>query len=211
MFAPTAYLHWVRKFYGTVEIDLASSGMTPVSVGELGPLPSLDEAGSWQALRSRVARYNRVSAEEALPTLGTTHALWTAYAAILSPGDEVLVERPTYEPMYRIPAGLGARITWFERPATECFALDPARVEAALTPRTRVIALANLHNPGGVRADDDAIRAIAEPSRRDAALLSWSTKSTLRSARSQTGASTRKERGAGARDVSVRTWSSQRA
>src|SRR5580704_4489325 len=113
------------RFYGRVDFDLASSGMTPAPMGELGGLPALDDPDAWSRLRERVARYNGVSTAEALPTLGATHALWTAYASLLSPGDEALVERPTYEPMHRIPEGLGARVTWFERPPAERFALDP--------------------------------------------------------------------------------------
>ena len=106
MFGPTAYLRWALRFYGRVEFDLATSGMTPAPLSELGDLPPLDDAGAWPQLRERVAAYNGVPLEnESLPTLGTTHALWTAYAALLGPGDEVLVEHPTYEPLYRIAEG----------------------------------------------------------------------------------------------------------
>ena len=55
MFAPTRYLDWARRFYGKVELDLASSGMTPVPARELGEVPALDEAGAWGELRARVA------------------------------------------------------------------------------------------------------------------------------------------------------------
>jgi aspartate/methionine/tyrosine aminotransferase len=161
VFAPTAYLRWAMRFYGRVEHDLASSGMTAVPLGDLGAIPPLDDVGAWERLRDRIAAYNGVSASEVLPALGTTHALWTAYASLLGPGDEVLVERPTYEPMYRIAEGLGAKVTRFERPIEERFALDPDRIARAISSRTRVVALTNLHNPGGVRASDEAIRAVA--------------------------------------------------
>ncbi len=161
MFAPTVYLRWARRFYGQVELDLASSGMSPAPLGELGPLPPLDDREAPERLRVAVASYNGVPKGDALPTMGTTHALWTAYTATLSPGDEVLVERPAYEPMFRIPEGIGAKVIWFDRPADARFALDPERVAAAMTPRTRLVALSNLHNPSGVRASDDAIGAIA--------------------------------------------------
>jgi aspartate/methionine/tyrosine aminotransferase len=160
VFAPTEYIRWARRFYGRVAFDLASSGMTSVRVGELGELPSLDEADAWETLRGRIARHNDVPGSEVLPTLGTTHAIFTIYAALIAPGDEVLVERPTYEPMYRIPEGLGARIIWFDR-SGEHFAIDPERIRAAMTPRTRVIALTNLHNPGGSRTSDETLRAVA--------------------------------------------------
>lgn len=169
MFGPTAYLRWAMKFYGRVEYDLASSGMAAAPLSALGAVPPLDAPNAWFDLRARIAAYNAVPESDVLPALGTTHALWTAYAALLSPGDEALVERPTYEPMYRIPEGLGAHVTWFDRPAREGFALDPDSIARAITPRTKVVALTNLHNPGGVRAPDEAIVAIAKAAARHGA------------------------------------------
>jgi aspartate/methionine/tyrosine aminotransferase len=161
MFAPTEYLRWAARFYGRVDSDLATSGTAPAPMAMLGDLPPLDDGGAWARLRERIAEHNGVPPSEALPAQGTSHALFTAYASLLSPGDDALIERPTYEPMYRIAEGLGARVIRFERPPEERFALDPERVRAAITPRTRVVALTNLHNPGGTRAADEVIVAIA--------------------------------------------------
>jgi aspartate/methionine/tyrosine aminotransferase len=161
MFAPTEYLRWVMRLHGTAEYDLATSGMRPVNLAELGLPASLEDPSAWRTLRARIAAHNLVSLEEAVPTMGTTHALWTAYSALLSPGDEVLIEEPTYEPMWRIAEGVGARVVRFARPPEEGFALDPSRVAAAMTDRTRLVVIANLHNPGGVRASDEAIREVA--------------------------------------------------
>lgn len=162
MFRPTQYLRWARRFYGKVPFDLASSGMTTAAHEELGAPPtSLDDPTGWERLREAIAHYNAVPTDEAIAALGTTHALWLAYATLLSPGDDVLIESPGYEPLERIAEGIGARIVKFERVAADRWALDPARVARALTPRTRVISVTNLHNPTGVRASDDALREIA--------------------------------------------------
>jgi len=161
MFTPTRYLTWARRFYGQVPYDLASSGMTVLPLAELGLPATLDDPAAWGAMRGRIAKYNAVTPEEAVPALGTSHALWLAYASLLEPGDELLLETPSYEPMWRIAEGMGVRVNRFERPIADRFALDPARVAAAMTPRTRLVAVTNLHNPGGVRASDDALRAIA--------------------------------------------------
>ena len=160
-FGPTRYLAWARRFYGKVPYDLASSGMTVMPMAELGLPASLDDTSAWETLRARIAAYNAVPIDEVVPTLGTSHALWTAYATLLSPGDEVLLEAPSYEPMWRIAEGLGAKVVRFERPIASRFSIDPARVAAAITPRTRIIAITNLHNPSGVRTSDETICAIA--------------------------------------------------
>jgi aspartate/methionine/tyrosine aminotransferase len=174
VFGPTQYLHWARRFYGQVRFDLASSGMPAVPLVELG-VPSaatLDDPRGWPRLREAIARYNAVPTEEAVPALGTSHALWLAYASLTSPGDEVLVEEPTYEPLLRAAEGVGGRVRRFARDAGQGFVVDPDTVARAMTPATRVVALTSLHNPTGVRADDHALRAIArEVEKRGAYLL----------------------------------------
>src|ERR1700677_4833249 len=173
MFAPTRYLDWARRFYGQVRFDLATSGIPPVPSAELGAFDALalDDVTAWPRLREAIARYNDVPAEEAIAALGTTHALWLAYASLTSPGDEVLVEPPAYEPLARIAEGIGAKVATFERAASERHALDPERVARAMTPRTRVVAVSNLHNPTGVRTDAGVLRAIARIAEAQGAVL----------------------------------------
>lgn len=134
--------------------------MTALSRKDLGE-PRVDDVSGWDLLRVAIARYNDVPREEAIATLGTSHALWLAYASVLSPGDEVLVEDPGYEPLERAAEAAGARVSKFARPSATRFALDPERIARAMTPKTRVVAVTNLHNPTGARASDDVLRDIA--------------------------------------------------
>ena len=121
----------------------------------------MDDPSGWPRLRDAIAAHNAVPGSEAIAALGTTHALWLAYASLTLPGDEVLVEAPTYEPLVRIAEGMGARVMHFERSAAGGFALDPDRIARAMTPRTRVVVVTNLHNPTGVRAGDEVLGAAA--------------------------------------------------
>src|SRR5580700_7290304 len=117
MFSRTRYLEWARRHYGRVRFDLATSGAATVPLSALG-LPSsdmLDDPSGWAALPEAIARYNDVPSTEAIAALGTTHALWLAYASLTSPGDEVLVESPGYEPVSRIAEGVGAKVATFVR------------------------------------------------------------------------------------------------
>jgi aspartate/methionine/tyrosine aminotransferase len=164
MFAPTRYLNWARRFYGRVRFDLATSGIPTAPLADWG-MPSgaaLDDPTGWERLREAIAAHNDVPSSEAVAALGTAHALWLAYASLAGPGDDILVEDPAYEPLLRAAEGVGARVLRFSRDAQDGFALDPERVAHALTPRTRVVALTNLHNPTGVRADEGALRATAQ-------------------------------------------------
>jgi aspartate/methionine/tyrosine aminotransferase len=163
MFGPTHYLLWARRFFGQARFDLATSGITSPPASDLG-FPGgadVDDPRGWTQLREAIAAHNAVDVGEAIAALGTSHALWMAYASLLEPGDEVLVEDPTYEPLLSAAKGVGAHVVRFERTRSERFALNPERVARAMTPRTRVIAITNLHNPSGARADGDALRALA--------------------------------------------------
>jgi aspartate/methionine/tyrosine aminotransferase len=81
-------------------------------------------------------------------------------AALVESGDEVLIERPTYEPLLALAEHLGANVHRFDRRADESFALDPAEVTRALTSRTKLIVVTNLHNPSGSRAAESTLREI---------------------------------------------------
>ncbi len=81
-------------------------------------------------------------------------------AALLRPGDDVLIEQPAYDPLLAVPALLGANVIRFERRFEEGFRLDLDRVAAALTPRTRLIVLTNPHNPTGVLTGAGDLRAL---------------------------------------------------
>lgn len=162
MFGPTRYIAWAMRLYGQVELDLASSGIPSAAWSELGvPEPDLDDAGAYMRFRDAVARYNDVAPGEVVAALGTSHGLFLAYAAMLSPGDEILVEHPGYEPLTRAAEGLGAVVRTFERRADEGFRVVPERVAAAVSPRTRAIVVSNLHNPSGARVDDATLRELA--------------------------------------------------
>lgn len=163
MFAPVRYIEWALRFYGKVPFDLASSGIPLASLADLGaPEPAFDDLGAYDRLREAIARYNDVPVAEVTSALGTSHAVFLAYASTLSPGDEILVETPGYEPLTRTAEGLGAIVRTYERRASEGFAVLPERVAAAVTPRTRLIVVTNLHNPTGVRVPDDTLLELAK-------------------------------------------------
>ena len=162
MFAPTAYIAWAMQFYLNVPYDLASSGIPLVKWSELGIAPpNIDDPAAYVALVGAIAAYNDVAPAEVVPALGTSHAIFLAYASILSAGDEVLVEQPGYEPLTRAAEGLGATVRNFERREADGFRIVPERVAAAIGPRTRAIVVTSLHNPTGVRVDDGTIRELA--------------------------------------------------
>ncbi|MCU0754430.1 MAG: pyridoxal phosphate-dependent aminotransferase [Xanthomonadales bacterium] len=107
------------------------------------------------ALREQIARkiadlYGRtVDADaEVTVTSGATEALYAAIAAVVHPGEEVILLDPcydSYEPAVLLNGGVPVHV-----PLTEgSFRLDHERLAAAITPKTRLIVLNTPHNPSG--------------------------------------------------------------
>lgn len=162
MFARTRYIAWAVAHFGQTSFDLATSGIPLVGAADLGlDGLALDSPSAYAELREGIARYNDVTAAEVVPALGTSHALYLAYAALAGPGDEVLVESPGYEPLTRAAEGVGATVRAFERRADEGYRVVPERVAAAMGPRTRAIVVSNLHNPTGARLPDEVVAELA--------------------------------------------------
>jgi len=85
-----------------------------------------------------------------------------AMAALLEPGDEVLIEHPTYELLISTALYLGANVKRFPRRFETGFRLDPAEIERAVTPQTRMVVLTNLHNPSGAFFDEQTLGRVGE-------------------------------------------------
>ena len=95
-----------------------------------------------------------------LVTSGTSGALVLAMLAMVNPGDEVIVFDP-YFVMYPALVGMvGGKCVMVD--TYPDFRIDPARVAAAITPRTKLILLNSPANPTGVVASEADVRALAE-------------------------------------------------
>ena len=107
-----------------------------------------------------IARRYRVPQESVVSAVGTSLANYLAFTSITEPGDEILVEQPTYELILSTARYLGLEIKRFPRRAENDFAIDLADVERKITPRTRAIVICNLHNPTGAITPDATLRDI---------------------------------------------------
>src|SRR5271154_4576424 len=99
MFEPIDYLEWARRLFGKVRFEFATSGVSAVTLPASSLVESSPAADRAQRLRASIARYNGVEDGEVVATLGTTHAMWLAYMALIEPGDDVLIEAPAYAPL----------------------------------------------------------------------------------------------------------------
>ena len=147
--------------------DLGGSNILACSLDDLpGAREALalngdNDNGYAPLVEAIAARYGATPSEVTTAT-GTAGANFFALAALVGPGDDVLIERPGYDPLLGAARLLGAATVRFDRTEASGFALDPDRVRAALTPRTRAIVVTHPHNPTGVAADAAALADIGE-------------------------------------------------
>ncbi|HET6477419.1 MAG TPA: aminotransferase class I/II-fold pyridoxal phosphate-dependent enzyme [Thermoleophilia bacterium] len=83
--------------------------------------------------------------------------------ALMDPGDEVLYPNPgfpIYESQIEFLGGVGRPYGFV--PGEKNFLLDFEAIEAAITPRTKLLIFNDLHNPTGAESPDEEIEALAE-------------------------------------------------
>lgn len=168
------YMEWAKSQAGA-RYTLASSGVASFPLADLIALSGLrvqdlELAGptgyGYAPLQQALAKKAGVPAECVVAAAGTSMANHLAMAASFEAGDEVLIEWPAYELLLTTAEYLGAKINRFPRRCEDGFRIDPAEIERALTPRTKLIVITNLHNPSSARTDDATLRKVGELARR---------------------------------------------
>ncbi len=120
-------------------------------------LPELREAIAAKTLRD--SGYE-CAAGQVLVTNGGKHAVFTAFAALCDPGDEVLVPAPywtTYPEAITLAGGVPTIIDTTEETG---FQVTVDQLEAAWTPRTKVLLFVSPDNPSGAVCAPQQVEAI---------------------------------------------------
>jgi histidinol-phosphate aminotransferase len=136
-------------------------GCSPAVLDQLRGL-SLEDIARYperEPVEAVVAAHLGIEAGELLLTNGVDEGIHLLCETFLEPGDEVLNVVPTFA-MYEISAAAtGAQV--IAVPAGNDFAFPTTELLARLSPRTRMIAVANPNNPTGAVAPPDDLIEIA--------------------------------------------------
>lgn len=176
----------IRKFF-----ELASRMKDPVDLS-IG-LPDYDapDAVKQAAIRAINEGKNRYTPSAGLPllreriaaevkascgydtgviiTAGVSGALTLALLATIDPGDEVVFLDPYFVSYLQLVNMLGGKPV--PVPAYPDFRFDPRKVEAAITPRTKVLMINSPGNPTGCVLSEGEVRAAAELAQKHGLLL----------------------------------------
>jgi aspartate/methionine/tyrosine aminotransferase len=123
-------------------------------------------AGGLPELKAAIAEKTRrdsgyeVEAAQVLVTNGGKQAIYEAFATILDPGDEVVLPAPywtTYPEAIRLAGGVPVEVLADE---TQDYKVTVEQLEAARTPRTKVLLFNSPSNPTGAVYDRAEVEAI---------------------------------------------------
>ena len=163
------YMHWAKTQSGA-RFNLATSGVAPFPLQELPyPMEQLQINGAnpygYDPLKLAIAAKYGVDPDCIVTSAGTSMANHLAMAALIDAGDEVLIEEPAYELLVSAALYLGADVRRFRRSEQSGYALDAAEIRRAITPRTKLIVVTNLHNPSSALTCEAVLREIGELAR----------------------------------------------
>jgi aspartate/methionine/tyrosine aminotransferase len=156
------YMHWA-KTQSRARFNLATSGVGSFPMEEFPQAPleiNGDNGYGYAPLKQAIATKHGVDPDCVVTAAGTSGANYLAMATLLNPGDEALIEQPSYELIVSAARYIGAAVKPFLRREEEGYALNPAEVERALTPKTKLIVITNLHNPSSALASEEALREV---------------------------------------------------
>ena len=130
--------------------------------------PVAGEPALRQAIATKLAQENGVSLgfDQVLVTNGGKQALYNLFQVLLDPGDEVLLPSPYWLSYPEMAHLAGASVQLLPSEAESGFRLDPARLEATITPASRLLVLNSPSNPTGMVMTRSEMEAVAEVLRR---------------------------------------------
>lgn len=159
------YMRWA-KHRAPAKFDLAASNLLGCEIDDLeGAREALSLDGSnpdgYPPLVEAIAAHYGVDTSRVMTASGCSGANLLAIAASVTAGDDVLMEKPYYDPIVGTARLVGAEVRCFDRRFEDGYRLDLDAMRGAMTRRTKLVILTNPHNPSGVVLDDESIRAAA--------------------------------------------------
>ena len=114
-------------------------------------------------LRAAIAAiYETVGADEVAVVAAAEEGIFTAYHALLAPGDHAVVETPCYESALQVARSAGAEVSPWQRFAADGWEHHLDALERALRPETRLVYVNTPHNPTGRQMPRAVLERVVE-------------------------------------------------
>jgi aspartate/methionine/tyrosine aminotransferase len=170
----------LERYFATWEFAvrhlLCASDLEGYPMADLLALADDEARGLWQdlhlgytessghpLLRAEIAAlYDTISADDVLVFSGAEEAIFCLLSTAVGPGDHIIATWPGYQSLYEVARAAGAEVTLHELREADGWALDVARIRAALRPETRMIVVNAPHNPTGMLPSHDEWQALVD-------------------------------------------------
>ncbi|CAI7566807.1 unnamed protein product [Penicillium pancosmium] len=181
--------HWILSQSSNIKHNLAHSYCLPKSLSDVQRQagssetatdvfsPVLSKALDYgpmkgsEALRSKISNLyssessSPLSIEKIITTPGASLANFIVLFALLGPGDHVIVQYPTYQQLYAVPASIGADVSLWKTSQNQDWKLDLEELENLIRPNTKMIILNNPQNPTGAIISKQTLEQIVQTAR----------------------------------------------
>jgi aspartate aminotransferase len=125
------------------------------------------------AVINKFQRENSLSFQPAniLVSSGAKHSIFNLMKAVLNPGDEVIIPAPYWVSYPDMAVLTGGQPVIVPTTQEQRFKITPAQLEAAITPRTKLLILNSPSNPTGMAYSHDELKALGEVLKRHPQVL----------------------------------------
>lgn len=178
--SPTRQLfNLARQYTDVIDFTLGDPDLMPAAAARQGGIRSIEsgrtrysENAGLPELRRAIAGYlhglygcDVDPASEVIATAGAMEALFLTLTALIDPGDEVILIGPYYVNYLQMVRMRGSVPVIVFTDSKNGYRIDPERLRAAVTPKTKAIMVNNPTNPTGAvltRGEVEAIACIAK-------------------------------------------------
>lgn len=175
---------WQSTWENRVRYNISESGVHPLSIAELLELSGgsiedftalrmvYNQSDGTDQLRGSIADlYAGANADQVTVTVGSAEANFVLCWTLIEPGDRVVIQVPTYMQNWGLARNFGADVATFALLPARGWEPDPADIERAITPDTKLVIVTDPNNPTGHVLCEESRRAIIEKSRAAGAWL----------------------------------------
>ena len=114
-------------------------------------------------LREIIAHsYPGISPDQIIVTTGASEANFVVLAALVKPGDHVIVEHPNYPSNYHVPRSLGCDVDLYTLRFENEFRPFANEIEIKITSQTKLISLTHPNNPTGSKISEEELKKIID-------------------------------------------------
>lgn len=159
---------WFDTYQYEVEYDVGESAVKYLTFDDLsidlGKLPlRYGHHRGRPDLRELIAgQYKGLSRDEVIVTTGASEANFATVAALVKPGDHVIIHHPNYPSLYEVPRSLGCKVSLLSLDYENKFRLDLDKLRSLITAQTKLISLTYPNNPTGAMISEKNLEEVIE-------------------------------------------------